>query len=132
MITGSTDNRGNSFIVRKLASTKWPIVALLIELSEQLRRRRALLDLQWVPRGDIVEADELTNQDYHSFDLQDRIEVDFKAIQWAVLPEISQVSGELYQDVCRQREERKQKGLPPAEKRRKGPATGKLKWTNPW
>ena len=132
MITGSTDNRGNSFIVRKLASTKWPIVALLIELSEQLRARKALLDLQWVPRGENTEADELTNQDYHSFDEADRINVCFKELQWRALPEILQVSGELYNDVCRQREERKSGKAVPMVKRRKGPALGKLKWKDPW
>jgi hypothetical protein len=131
MLTGATDNLGNSFIVRKLSSTKWPIVALMIELSEQLRKRRALLDLVWVPRDDNKEADELTNLDYHSFDTANRILVDFGKIKWEVLPEILQVSGDLYKDVCQQRESHKVRGSGPVAKRKRATA-GKLKWTDPW
>jgi hypothetical protein len=131
MLTGATDNRGNSFIVRKLSSTKWPIVALMIELSEQLRKRKALLDLVWVPRDDNTEADELTNLDYHSFDMANRIEVEFKTIKWEVLPDILQVSEDLYKDVCQQRETRKSRNIQPIAKRKRAVA-GKLKWTDPW
>ena len=90
------------------------------------------MDLQWVPRGENTLAVELTNQDYSSFCMEDRINVEFKDIQWQVLPEILQVSGDLYRDVCRQREQHKLKNHRDVNKGKKRPATGKLKWTDPW
>ena len=45
------------------------------DLSEQLRRRRAILDLQWLPREANTEADALTNLNFEGFTPGKRIEV---------------------------------------------------------
>lgn len=129
ILTGATDNLGNSFIVRKLASTKWPITTLLVELSEQLRVRGALLDLTWVSRDDNVPADALTNLDYSMFNGARRIDFKLSEVEWLVLPELMKVSEELYSEICAQRE--KSKGTPVKAKRRVHPSK-KLKWTDPW
>ena len=129
VLSGKTDNRGNSFIVRKLASTKWPITTLLVELSEQLRKRRAILDLSWIPRDDNQFADQLTNEDFSAFQEHLRIPVRLRDIQWLVLPQLMEASGKLYQDVVQQREQAK---TLPKPTYRKMPPAKRLKWTNPW
>jgi hypothetical protein len=129
VLTGATDNLGNSFIVRKLASTKWPITTLLVELAEQLRSRGALLDLTWVPRDDNAPADALTNLDFSLFNPDLRLDCKLKEVPWLVLPELMKVSADLYEEVCSQRE--KAKATLAKAKRRVHP-TKKLKWTDPW
>lgn len=129
VLSGKTDNRGNSFIVRKLASTKWPITTLLVELSEQLRKRRAILDLSWIPRDENQFADQLTNDDFTSFSEHLRIPVKLQDIKWLALPQLMEASGKLYQDVVRQREQAR---TLPKPAYRKVPPAKRLKWTNPW
>ena len=127
-LTGSTDNRGNSYIVSKLASTKWPITSLLIELSEQLRRRSTVLNLVWRKRDDNSEADALTNGDYKGFDPKHRVGTVFSAIPFMVLNEVMQLSAELYKEVSMQRSQRNTGDKP----RKKTAAKDRLKWTDPW
>ena len=45
-----TDYRGNSFILRKGLSTKYPVTLLVIEVAETLRRYDAYATLTWVRR----------------------------------------------------------------------------------
>ena len=127
-LTGSTDNRGNSYIVSKLASTKWPITSLLIELSEQLRRRSTVLNLVWRKRDDNSEADALTNGDYKGFDPKHRVGTVFSAIPFMVLDEVMRLSAELYKEVSMQRSRRNAGDKP----RKKTAAKDRLKWTDPW
>ena len=79
-ISGTTDNRGNSFAMNKFMSTKWPLSPLLIELSEQLRSRQLELHLDWQRRDTNVEADQMTNEDYTSFTACNRIPLDFASV----------------------------------------------------
>ena len=69
-ITGATDNRGNSQVLGRLMSSKFPLVVVLAELAAQLKKRCLRLDLQWVPRDENEEADGLTNLDFSGFDPQ--------------------------------------------------------------
>jgi hypothetical protein len=58
-----TDNLGNSFIVSKQMTTKFPVTLLLMEMTEWLRELDLVLNLQWVPREQNNEADALSNMD---------------------------------------------------------------------
>ena len=127
-LTGSTDNRGNTYIVTKLASTKWPITTLLIELSEQLRKRGAILNLTWKKRDDNSEADALTNCDFSKFNPELRIDKRFSDISWIVLDEIMDLSSQLYREVASQRS----KGNLPARTYRRQAILKRLKWSDPW
>ena len=69
----ATDNQGNSFLMDKLLTTKFPLGLILIELSYQLARRRMALRAEWVPRLQNEEADALTNGEYHAFDPDRRV-----------------------------------------------------------
>eukprot|EP00435_Cladocopium_sp_Y103_P070380 s20_g35.t1 len=44
------DNLSNTFAVAKFMSTKFPLIVLVMELSENLRISRCFLRLAWVPR----------------------------------------------------------------------------------
>ena len=131
VLTGTTDNKGNSYIVKKLASTKWPLTTLLLELSEQLRMRKAILDLEWRRRDDNSEADALTNCDFKGFNPDLRVGATFDQIEWLVLPEIMGASQDLYKDVVRQREEIRQSKVKPIPVP-KAKVQQRLKWKDPW
>jgi hypothetical protein len=104
-ITGSTDNLGNSYVLQKMMSTKWPLTILLLELVEQLRNRKVELYLQWIQRDLNVEADALTNDDYSAFDNSKRVEVVGKTIPWVVLPKVMAESQLVYEEMMRTRGE---------------------------
>ena len=72
-MTGTTDNLGNAYVVRKLLSTKRPLGPLLMQLTSDLYDRQLWLDLRWVSRDSNVEADALTNGDFTAFDLSKRV-----------------------------------------------------------
>ena len=59
--TGATDNQGNSFVVSKFMSTKFPLTLLLMELAEQLRSRGLELHLTWLPREMNQPPDDLSS-----------------------------------------------------------------------
>ena len=47
-----TDNRGNSFLVDRLLTIKYPLGVILVELCHQLNLRGAALRAQWIPRSE--------------------------------------------------------------------------------
>ena len=50
LCSASTDNRGNSNLVARLLTTKFPLCVLLMELAMQLQVKGADLRLHWLPR----------------------------------------------------------------------------------
>jgi hypothetical protein len=60
-LVGETDNKGNSHVVAKLLSTKFPLCIAVMQLSYDLGSRGADLDLSWIPREDNTLADALSN-----------------------------------------------------------------------
>ena len=94
--SGLTDNKGNSFVLVKMLSTKFPLTILLIELSEQLRKRGLELHLEWTPRNNNQEADDLTNENFSKFSEALRIQVEPPSIPWIVLPELMESGQVLY------------------------------------
>ena len=46
---GLTDNKGNSFALTKLLSTKWPLMAFLAETAVQLEDGKLAFEMTWVP-----------------------------------------------------------------------------------
>ena len=110
-MTGLTDNLGNSHAVVKGMSTKFPLAALLIELSEQLRVRALDLRLSWVRRDENVEADAITNQDFGRFSEERRIKVNYPEVKWQVLHEILEASKSIFDQVSAQRQRDKEERL---------------------
>eukprot|EP00435_Cladocopium_sp_Y103_P063578 s369_g25.t1 len=102
-----TDNKGNEFILKKGMSTKFPIALLVIEVSETLRELEATADLRWIRRDENQRADDLTNQDYHAFDLKRRVRVTEENCKWVVLDELLPESDKLYKEVQEFKEKKK-------------------------
>ena len=75
-LTCSTDNQGNSFLLDKLLTTRYPLGVVLMELAHQMKKRRMVLRARWLPRLQNQEADDLTNMELRHFDPKKRIQVD--------------------------------------------------------
>lgn len=136
-ITGSTDNQSNTWAVKKLMSTRFPLTILLMELSEQLRVRSASLDLSWLPRDSNIPADDLTNQIYEKFSMDLRMDLDPKQLGFLVLDSIQESSQILFDQISREKESArlaKASSSSPTSKpfRRKTAVKDRLKWTQPW
>ena len=104
---GITDNLGNSYVVSKLMTTKFPLCAILMELSEQLDSRSSWLRLHWSPRDQNQEADALTNGDVHQFSAANRIHIDPADMKWIVLEEMLEAGGSMTEELVRLRAEKK-------------------------
>ena len=63
-------------------STKPPLSAVVMELSEQLEARGSWLKLAWVPRQQNEEADALSNEQFDGFDMDKRIHLSPKDVEW--------------------------------------------------
>ena len=94
-----TDNLGNSFILKRGLSTKYPLTLLLMEVSEMLRVRGSNARLNWVKRDNNVPADDLTNENYEKFSEDLRRWLPGGKIQWLVFDKLNQESQELYNQI---------------------------------
>ena len=63
-ITGGTDNKSNQSLQNKNMSTKWPLLAVHMQVSAELLSCGTRMKLRWRPREQNVPADSLTNQDF--------------------------------------------------------------------
>ena len=128
-LQGITDNQGNSFAVKKLMSSKFPLVVILAEVAAQLRQRSMALSLGWAPRDQNEEADALTNGDFSQFSPSNRVNVVVGEVKWLILPKMLQIASDIYEDVTRRKASREQPPLPaPASKK----AKGCLRQRDPW
>ena len=76
-----TDNLGNTFLLDRMLTTKYPLGVILMELAHQCRVRRVALRAAWLPRLQHEEADALTNLDFRHFDAARRIQVDLGKLE---------------------------------------------------
>lgn len=112
-VTGATDNRGNSFAVTKMMSTKWPLTVLIVELSEELRALGLELFLTWVPRDSNEEADRLSNMDTTGFCPSRRVVVGPDTLSWKVLDSWMPAATEMFQRMLADRDSRPSLPVPP-------------------
>ena len=113
-VTGATDNQGNSYIVSKLMTTKFPVGAILMETVKQLARRNLWLNLHWIPREQNTEADALTNLDFSKFDANRRVEVTWSKLMSEMddLHHYMKLGVDLYSQLESLKEIRKRKARP--------------------
>ena len=128
-----TDNQGNSFLVDKLLTTKFPLGVILMEVAHQLHLRRAVLRANWVPRLQNEEADALTNGDYHHFTPELRVPVDLAKLEFGVLNDLLSEGLAYYDEVEAKKSEMRAKvasGVKtPKARKRAGEA---LRDRDPW
>ena len=122
--SGGTDNQGNSFVVNKLMSTKYPLTMILMELSQQLRHHNLELHLDWIPRDQNEPADDLTNWNFEKFDETKRIQVEGPSLKFLILGQLAEMSRDLYVQIqkFRDRPSKSSKHTPeqaPRSKKRK-------------
>ena len=145
-VAASTDNKGVTYAVTKLMTTKFPLLAFVAELAVQMERGGWDLDLEWVPRDQNAEADALTNDIFSDFTEGNRIEVHLDKLPFVVLQNLLNLGEGFYeeQDRCRdaarlRKAEEEQKGEAKATLGPKGGAKAPfrkkppgLKTTQPW
>jgi hypothetical protein len=128
-VTGVTDNQGNSYIVAKLLTTKFPLAPVLMELVKQLASRGLWLHLQWAPREENTAADDLTNGRFELFDQARRVATAWPKILASLtdLQKYLDLGEAFYQEVADLKEKRKQFPLPPPSSHKKA-----KKLLGPW
>ena len=126
-----TDNQGNSFLLKKGMSTKYPITLMLMEIAEMLRRKNSLARLNWVRRDGNQEADDLTNQVYDKFDPKMRRYLPGDRIPWIIFEDLDKDSKDLYDEIAELKEHKKRassKGATGGGKPKKAKVFGR--WTS--
>ena len=48
-VSGRTNNHGDRFVATRMLTTKWPLVALLAEITTLMEDRGMLFKMEWVP-----------------------------------------------------------------------------------
>ncbi len=137
-VAGETDNRGNSYIVQRLACTKFPLVCILMEIAWELRMRGKYLEIKWIPRQQNIEADALSNLVVRDFNPAMQVKFDLENTRFHCLSEMVAIGEQLYMDVANQkklRTKREKGGVgekassnPPPKK----PKAQRLRKTDPW
>ena len=128
-----TDSQGNTFLLDKLLTTKYPLSVVLMELSCQLGLRRAALRANWIPRLQNEEADALTNLDFRHFDSASRIDVDSGKLPFKVLNDLF-AEGESYLEELEALRAQDKERKEAKELKKKGPKPEKvtLREREPW
>ena len=83
-----TDNRGNGEALTKLMSTRYPLNALLMEMSAYFKHMRINVLIEWTPRTANREADALANGDTRGFDPELDVKIDDTVLTWLALPDV--------------------------------------------
>lgn len=130
-LSASTDNLGNTYVLKHFMSCKYPLSIVVMELAAQLHALGMELDLNWVPRGQNTEADALTNAEFQGFDKSRRIDVQFEDLNFMILERLMEIAGDLDSEVKMAKTSKEAKGDRPADTlpRKK---RGSTRWEDPW
>ena len=93
----------------RLLTTKYPLGIILMELAHQMKRRRLLLRARWLPRLQNQEADDLTNDEFRHFKLENRIQVDLRNLGFRVMEDLFKVGDAYLEELEHHRVETKRK-----------------------
>lgn len=96
VVPGITDNKGNSYLVDRLMTTKFPLNVWLMELAVQRNLHNVQCHFAWHPREQNVEADALSNGQFTGFNLEKRIVFEsLEALPFAVVPGLMHAASDL-------------------------------------
>ena len=124
-LTGYTDNSGNTFLLDRLMTSKYPLVVILIEVAEQLAAENVGLALRWVPRLQNEEADALTNGRFEDFSPERRIVARVEDMKFIALNELMAKVGALMAEIAVRKSSMPVNGLQSSKKQ-------KLRETDLW
>ena len=131
--TCGADNQGNSFLLDKLMTTKYPLGVVLMEVACQLGLRNATLRANWLPRLQNEEADALTNSDFRHFSTARRVPVKLEDLQFVVLNELFQTGDDYVSELAAlkaQAKRARETSAPAVAKKSKKPIP--LREKDPW
>ncbi len=97
-IRSYTDNQGNTYALGRLATTKYPLNCVVMELAAQLKARGYLLDLRWLPRELNQEADRLSKGQLQDFCDQHRMTINPADMDWLVLDRMMKLGTAFHQE----------------------------------
>ena len=83
-----TDNQGNSRLLKKRSSTKWPLMLINMQLSDLLLRSSLKLLLRWRPRDENQLADQLTNEVFTNFTVEHRLIIKYSDLPLSLLHQL--------------------------------------------
>ena len=132
VLQGTTDNQSNEALVNRCLTTKYPSYVILLELTEQMTRRKVSMDLRWQPRNENQHADDLTNEAFGNFCSALRITTPLAELPWIILPRLVEAAAQLHKELAAKkvrltaRRDRATKAHAPG-KRKSG-----LRFTDPW
>jgi hypothetical protein len=99
VMSATTDNLGNESIVKRNMTTRFPGCIVLLELSSQLARLGANLQLKWRRRDDNQEADDLTNKLFGKFCPERRVALDLERLPWKAIPPLWKEAQAMYSEI---------------------------------
>ena len=126
-----TDSKVSAHVIDKFLSCSFPLSVVLMEVSLQLHRMNTRLMLRWIPREQNTQADALTNEMFHGFREENRINVNFEELDFLILPGLMQAAQEVDAEVKMRKSKRDQGNSSqgaPARRRKKG----ETRWKDPW
>ena len=130
-VSCGTDNLGNTFLLDRGITTKYPLGVVLMEVAHQCRRRRLQLRADWIPRLENQEADDLTNLEFKSFSPEKRLDVDLDLLEFGVMRELFEAGDQYIAEVDRLKAETKAAEAAKGGKRKR-PAGESLRERDPW
>ncbi|CAE7264418.1 Abcg1 [Symbiodinium natans] len=126
-----TDSKVSAHVIDKYLSCSFPLSVVLMEVSLQLHQMNTRLMLRWVPREQNTEADALTNENFHGFREENRIDVRFEEIEFLVLSKLMEAAQDVDAEVRLKKSKRHQGSSyqdEPGRRRKKG----ETRWKDPW
>ena len=85
VVNAGTDNRSTPSIQQKGLSNKWPVQAIHMQMVSRLHSCHKICRLQWRPREENVEADDLTNFRFEKFTAANRLHLEFSELDFSLL-----------------------------------------------
>ena len=125
--TGGTDNQGNSFVVARGLTSKFPLCAVMMQMATTLELRGMWLDLYWLPRERNQAAGALTNADFLLFDPVLRIDVSWPLPELTLMHRVLRGGADLYKQVEADRLAGSRRG-----RARKTARAERLRNSDPW
>ena len=98
-VSCGTDNLGNTFLLDRGLTTKYPLGVILMEVAHQCRRRGLALRANWILRLENQGAGDLTNLEFKSLDAKNRIQVDLDKLEFGVLRDLFEVGDAYVQEI---------------------------------
>ena len=122
---------GNTYLLDRLLTTKYPLGVVLMEVAHQSRRKGLALRANGVPRLENQEADDLTNLEFKSFDASRRIDVDLEKLEFGVLKQLFEVGDSYVTELDELKAQAKTQKVERAGRKRKL-AGDSLRERDPW